>query len=173
MNDGQITSLLHRDAAVSALFLGVFASDQLPKLPPRPSCLIANTDPASAPGKHWVAFFLEADGRGEFFDSYGRMPKLPSFNRFLAQNTADWIHNDTLLQGTLAVTCGQYCMYYLLYRCRGMPMHEIISHFDSTDRCENDTAVNEFLSSYFDVDLDAYNIDFVVHQISKMLQENE
>ena len=40
-------------------FRGVFAANRLPKRVSRyPSAYIVNTDPASKPGTHWVAFYL-------------------------------------------------------------------------------------------------------------------
>ena len=35
--------------------------------------LVCNTDPSNRPGSHWIAIYVE-DGRGEFFDSFGRRP---------------------------------------------------------------------------------------------------
>ena len=39
-----------------------------------PSASVANTDPSSLPGQHWVAFYLLSPSHLEFFDSYGCHP---------------------------------------------------------------------------------------------------
>ena len=47
--------------------------------------MVANTDPSSKPGTHWVAFYFPSKGKGEFFDSYGHPPIYynNSFKNFL------------------------------------------------------------------------------------------
>jgi hypothetical protein len=53
------------------IFQGVYSSDTLPK---NPGLLICNIDPSAKPGKHWIAIYMGDDGRGEYFDSFGRAP---------------------------------------------------------------------------------------------------
>jgi len=171
MNDGQIESLMGRDPIASTLFQGVFAADTLPHNPPIPCALIANTDPENRPGQHWVAFYIESNGHGEYFDSYGRPPTVKNFRDFLQQNTSEWTCNDSLLQGVLSSTCGQYCIFYLLFRCRDVSMQEIVAEFNVANRASNDVAVNNFLSDYFNVDLNAYDVGFLTKQIAQILQE--
>jgi len=173
MNDGQIESLIGYDPIASTLFQGVFSADRLPQNPPLPCCLIANTDPESRPGSHWVAFYIDGNGIGEYFDSYGRPPTVQAFKDFLQKNTADWIHNDRLLQGVLSSTCGQYCIFYLLHRCRSVPMSDIVTMFNEHERADNDVAVNKYLCQYFNVDLNAYDVGFIVKQIAKVMQDNK
>ena len=51
-------------------FDGVFSVDNLPE---DPHLLVCNTDPSDKPGRHMVAIYIE-NGRGDFFDSFGRRP---------------------------------------------------------------------------------------------------
>ena len=53
-------------------FDGVFSVDTLPD---RPRLLVCNTDPSHRPGRQWVAICVN-DGRGEYFDSFGRRPSV-------------------------------------------------------------------------------------------------
>ena len=39
-----------------------------------PGSYVANTDPSTAPGGHWVAMFFNNPRSAEFFDSYGLHP---------------------------------------------------------------------------------------------------
>ena len=61
-------------------FDGVFSSDHLPT---KPRLLVSNTDPSDMPGEHWVAIYVDDDGRyGEYFDSLGRRPTA-TFERYM------------------------------------------------------------------------------------------
>ena len=48
-------------------FMGVFPSDKLPRFISRPALLVCNTDASHLPGLHWIAIFVDYDGRGEFY----------------------------------------------------------------------------------------------------------
>ena len=131
MNNLQLTRLMKTDTCLRNNTLGVFPSDKLPeKIYKLPVCLIANTDPSNEPGKHWVAFYIDSEGRGEFFDSYGREPENPNFRNFLETNCETYGWNDRRLQGYISSVCGQYCLYYLYRRCRGTSLREFLSEFD-------------------------------------------
>ena len=72
MNTLQIKRALERDTFTKKIFGGVFAADELPKLMNTFPCgFVANTDPSTEPGMHWVAFYFPSREKGEFFDSYG------------------------------------------------------------------------------------------------------
>ena len=121
-------------------FLGVYACDQLPSTLPscRPLLLVANTDQAKKPGEHWVAMCLDVDGRGEFFDSYGTAPQL-EFSRFLSEHCRKWSSNTKQLQSLISKFCGQYVIYYCLYRSIDYTMADILKSF------MHDQGVNDWL----------------------------
>src|SRR5580658_6478645 len=101
-------------------FIGVFPRDLLPTRVKYPSCLIANTDPSSAPGEHWVAIILNRDRSGEYFDSYGLPPMHDEIIHFMNRTCPKgWTHNPITLQCIECVTCGDYCVYYLKLRSSG------------------------------------------------------
>lgn len=112
--------------------LGVFAADMVPyqdalriittaRTNRDAVAFIVNTDKASRPGEHWVAFLLLRDGRLEFFDSYGlqlsdyhniashMVPAMPAVTK----------HNSVCLQSLDTSSCGQYCILYIYARARG------------------------------------------------------
>ena len=75
MNTRQILDLLKNLPG----FLGVFASDQIPKIVPKKDlqCFVVNLDPSWKPGSHWVAACVRKEKRKnilEIFDSYGIKP---------------------------------------------------------------------------------------------------
>ena len=56
--------------STATTYLGVFSRDELPHSFTRyPSAYVANTDPRSLPGQHWVAFYHLSPTHLEFFDS--------------------------------------------------------------------------------------------------------
>ena len=76
MNTLQIKRALERDTFTKKIFGGVFAADELPKVMNTFPCgFVANTDPSTEPGTHWVAFYFPSREKGEFFDSYGYPPE--------------------------------------------------------------------------------------------------
>ena len=113
-------------------FLGVFAADEIPAQQGSQQhsiCFIANTDPSTLPGTHWVAFVVlkpkpPVTGGAStvyFFDSYG----LPlSFyaslhSECLRRGYATVRAANTLqLQSVHSTVCGQYCILFLFFACR-------------------------------------------------------
>ena len=43
--------------------------------------------------------------------------------------------------------CGHYCVYFILYRCCGYSMRDIVSHF-SSNLTENDRNINLFIRAF-------------------------
>jgi hypothetical protein len=68
MNTFQIKHALEQDPVTRKIFCGVFPSDKLPQTIEKYPCgFVANTDPSSKPGTHWVAFYLPSEGEGGVF----------------------------------------------------------------------------------------------------------
>ncbi|KAJ8018894.1 hypothetical protein HOLleu_42857 [Holothuria leucospilota] len=145
MDGEEIANILIRDSFVQPTFQGVFSSDHLPQLPvkQRPAAFVVNTDPSRRPGEHWIAIYLPKCGPVEYFDSYGKPPKVASIRTFLARNGGTIKMNPKTLQGPSSSVCGHYCIYYLIHRCRGQSMEAITGRFD-VDQQRNDRDVYEY-----------------------------
>ena len=90
-------------------FDGVFAADRLPN---DPCLLVCNTYSSHNPGEHWVAIYVDEEGRyGEYFDSFGRPPPV-TFRRYLDRHCMYWSYNDVQLQSVASRFCGHYCVLY-------------------------------------------------------------
>ena len=154
MNTHQLICALNCDIDLKRMERGVLAADQLPKIPLSrfPSAYIVNTDPSHMQGKHWVAFYFDEKKEGEFFDSYGNSPH--SYNRtflnFLLQNSDQYQYNDRKLQNEYSNVCGQYCVYYLMYKSKGFSMNEIVNSlsFDHSDQYVYDFVKNVFFTCF-------------------------
>ena len=126
-------------AGTSTSFLGVFAADRIPQLDQRqeryPCALIANTDPSTRPGEHWVAYYLSSPNSPiEFFDSYGLeptfYPNLPTF-------TTPTVHNSTSLQSLNSLVCGHYCLLFIFLRSRNKSISKIVRFIQSNSHSES------------------------------------
>lgn len=147
MDETQIASVLSRDDAITPMFYGIYARDELVTLRhPYPKAYIVNTDPAHRPGIHWVGLFFDETGRGEFYDTFGRFPFHKEFEDFLNRNATDWEWNHQIVQHPLSSACGPHCIFYLLLRARGFSMSRIVNTF-SSDLLENDQLVTVFTSN--------------------------
>ena len=104
----------------------------------------SNKAPDTHPGLHWVALFV-TDNSIEYFDSYGRDPP-NALHRWGKKK--QWITNPIPLQSPLISVCGQYCLYYLLHRTRGIDMIDLLMDFDA-DVDRNDKLVYDFVAEIY------------------------
>jgi hypothetical protein len=132
MNTSELRCILSRVCLVSGChFLGVFAADCAPTRFSKnkhryPCAYVINTDPASLPGKHWVACFIQSPKHAlEFFDSYGQAPaaypsiRLPSFPRVR-------VVSSNVFQSARSMVCGHYCIYFVCQRLRSFSVKDIL-----------------------------------------------
>lgn len=139
MNTSQINQILKNNSVTRNCFLGTFPADKLPVSTQRPLCFVANTDPSTAKGSHWVAVFVNGKDCAEFYDSYGRGPK-GSFLKHLENNYRTFRYNRKQLQAFGSSVCGQHCILFLYMRCKGEKMATILNRF-AKDTVINDAAV--------------------------------
>ena len=142
MNTREIEKLLKKDRVCRKNFQGVFSVDTLPN---EPHLLVANTDESTGVGEHWIAIFVDENGRGELFDSFGRVPE-GAFKHYMNDHCSVWTFNRKQLQSVISSFCGYYCCFYCLYRCRGVDINRIVNCF-TKDTAFNDTIVHSFVCS--------------------------
>lgn len=148
MDTVELTHILTEDNFTKPNFIGVFAADHVPTNAFKsPMCFIANTDPSWKPGGHWLAIFVDYDGSIEFFDSYGQDP-IKYHHRIYAflNQYENYKFNQKQLQSSLSSTCGQFCLYFLLWRCRGVKFETILKNFDK-NLTMNDFLVTTFINT--------------------------
>jgi len=69
-------------------FNDVFACDRLLT---KPRLMVCHTDPSDMPGEHWIAIYVDDDGRyGEYFDPIGRAPTRV-FEHYMNEHCCEWI----------------------------------------------------------------------------------
>ena len=140
MNTEEIEKAICQDPSAEAIFAGVYAQDQLPRSIKYPSAMVWNTDPTDQPGEYWVAAYFNEDGLGEYFDSYGLAPP-PCFKQYMEKHSRQLTWNQVQLQDLWTSACGHFCVVYIIYRSRGIPMEDIMEQLNCIEH--NDQYVME------------------------------
>jgi len=166
MNTEQISTLCKSDPLTLQFYLGTFACDRLPSKfsSSEPFVLIANTDPEKHRGTHWIALRRKWDGKGEFFDSYGKPPQ-KEFAKFLSKNCKSYTHNPYRLQGEIASTCGSFAVCICLLWSRGYTLADILQKFDRCDLNTNDSAVTDVINVVFDTSFPVLDLNFTAERL--------
>ena len=70
-----------------------------------------------------------------------------------------------MLQSPLTSVCGQYCLYYLLHRARGISLQVILNEF-SSDVDWNDQFVYDFIRNRYDfINVNIIDTEAVIQQL--------
>ena len=119
MQTNEISHLLSRDPLMCRTY-DVVAKDSLSDIiiDTYPAAIVCNTHDSDRPGEHWVAMYVDTERRGDYFDSYGLQPQHVGFVDFMTEHCSTWSANERTLQSPLSTVCGQYCVAFLMFRCR-------------------------------------------------------
>jgi len=130
---------------------GVYACDQLNVINSNRFAIICNNQISTQRGMHWIAFFKKNSTEcTEMFDSFG-MPVnfyLNHVSNFLKRKGNSVTRNDSQLQSSYSNYCGQFCVYFLAMRIKGVTFNEIIKSF-SLNYTKNDFKVYWFVKHNF------------------------
>ena len=67
-------------------------------------------------------------------------------HNFMNKRCSEWTSNDRIYQRPISTVCGQYCVAFLMFRCRNVSMHAFIRLF-TTDLVANDCRVFDWLGA--------------------------
>ena len=125
MNTLEIEDVLKNHPGTRFMLKGVYARNRLPRQLNVPSALVGNTEPDSLDGEHWIAMYIDANSRREYYDPM-RLPLYhAAYVAFLNKHCTSWTYNAVRVQEEGSTVCGQHCIYYLIHRCRGYSMTNI------------------------------------------------
>jgi len=165
MNSAEIASAIVRDPVLHSVCIGVFPADRLPVVKKYPSCFIANADPASQPGSHWVAFYIPNKDTCEFFDTYGGYTRNEYFKTYINKFENDVV-SAKRLQSPFSTVCGQHALYFLFNRCRGLTFTQIVNMY-SSDTLANNETICQFINDTFVLTEPISDLVFLVSQTSQ------
>lgn len=140
MNTANIKRALQ---GLSARSVGCYAADRIPFNLSLPAAFVANTHPNYKPGEHWVAVYINNDGDGTFFDSYGEPPTVEHHRHRLRRWCRRITYNKKRLQSLESEVCGEYCVMFLHHMCSGGDLQSFCSFFTG-DTYRNDDIVATF-----------------------------
>ena len=155
----QITQALKSHLATRSTFINTFAADTLPRYPrlQKPASYIVNLSTSKSKGSHWVCFFFPVHGLPEYFDTFAL--DVPFyFKDFIGQT---YKLSNNIVQSPLTTTCGQHVIFYILLRCLGMSMEQILTLYNQKDLLSNDIAVNNIINKTFGLKLPIINKQFL------------
>lgn len=124
-------------------WLGVYPADQLPHRVSLPCAVVVNMDSSNKSGSHWIAIYIDKQGVGEFFCSFGLPPTISHHLKFLKNNSRYWMYNSTKLQCFSSSVCGHYCLLYLHDKMCGISLKHFLLRF-SNDCFKNDKLMKKF-----------------------------
>ena len=108
-------------AQTDSQFVGVFARDEVPLIIDQiPAIIIANTDPSTKSGSHWILFYFDNNGNVEYFDSLGKTLTHYHKDFFkIIKNNCNYYSRvvKNRIQPVNTTLCGHYCLYYANSRC--------------------------------------------------------
>ena len=80
--------------------------------------------PNNLPGRHPVAFYIDANSRGEYYAHTGTPPFLRAYVNFMNRHCSSWTYNTVRVQEEDSTVCGHYCIFYLVHRCARKSMDD-------------------------------------------------
>lgn len=150
----EILNLLQPDQCLESVFIGCFASDQIPTDRPYPNVLITNCSPSNEMGDHWVAIFEPNESQSYLFDSYGRTDTEISdtFAQFLKNaRYKNLTHNSSSFQSPFSTTCGYFACFFVIGVCHGLKPEELFSFFRKDNVNFNELLVTSFVKDYLNI----------------------
>jgi hypothetical protein len=132
MNTLEIDTLLKKHSHSRPVFKWVYARNRLPRLLNVPSALVWNTDSDHRVGQHWVAMYIDANSRGEYYDPTGTPPFLRAYVNFMNKHCTSWTYNTVRVQEEGYIVCGHHCIFYLMHRCAGYSIAVVTRLLENT-----------------------------------------
>ena len=143
----EIDQILKKNSVTRDRFLGTFPSCIYPQTDRKENSFISNTDYHDAPGRHWIAWYVN-QSTVTFFDSFGRAP----FNDYFPVQYTDFIdkfdrviYMNGALQKSDSVACGYYCIHFIYVFSLGLTFDSFLE--DYYDLKNNDIVATDFVYS--------------------------
>lgn len=120
---------------------------------------IVNLCTIDSGGCHWTAVYqsFKSEGRQkgslEYYDPSGfpTYKLVPEIKQFIEKNKGNkkLIFNKIANQSENSVMCGQFCMSFLVCRCKGISFKKFLNFFVKKNLSENDNILKRMFSKIF------------------------
>lgn len=111
--------------------ISVCAIDQLPEKLKRGRnyAFVTNLSKITDVGSHWIAMYIDKEGNGCYFDSYGFQPKSFQLLDFLKYNCKSVKYNCRQIQQLTSKVCGMYAACFIIHMVKGCEFTDFIRKF--------------------------------------------
>jgi hypothetical protein len=92
-------------------------------------------------GQHWVAIYIDANSKGEYYDPTGRPAFLRAYVNFMKKHCHSWTYSTVRVQEGSTV-CGHHCSFYLIHLCAVHTMTDVTRLLENS--VEATTIVQKF-----------------------------
>lgn len=137
----EIEDFLKTSIQTKAAYGGVFEPDFLPQTINYPTAIVININ------KHWVGVYIDCFKKGYYFDSFGLPPLNALVRRFLNTFSDVWSYSAIPIQCVTSTKCGHFCLYFLVYKCRGWTTNQILRPFQRFNVKINDHFIVRWLQN--------------------------
>ena len=141
MDENTLKTILEADSMVE--FGGVYSINEIPHTLQAGYFYIFNTAPSWHPGEHWISVYS-----GDEIECFDPLAEKDTFQEFKALIPGLKRTNNTPVQHILSTSCGEYCLFYICMRCRGISLDCII---DFLSGWNNEQFVIEFLRDVYEL----------------------
>ena len=118
----EINTLLKKTSPLQTCVYGGLCQKQITQIIKR---TFGNTDPDHRMRQHWIAIYIDANSRGEYYDPTGRPPHESAYVNFMNKHCLHWTYNTVRVQEEGSIVCGLHCIFYLIHRCAGHSMTDV------------------------------------------------
>ena len=131
MNTLVLTCMLESDPVISQFNPKVLAKDQFFKVNAQRKygIFIVNDQELWKIGNHWLLVVILPQ-EITFFDSFAKSPKHYAMDNYLHEMKRQVVVNEMVLQGPLSNVCGEFCIFFGYFLCRGWRLANILKYFN-------------------------------------------
>ena len=123
--------MLESDPVISNFNPRVLAKDQFfeVNMQRKYGIFIVNDQEHWKIGNHWLLVVILPQ-ETTFFDSFARSLKNYAMDKYLYEMKRQVVVNVMVLQGPLSNVCGEFCMFFGYFLCRGWRLADILKYFN-------------------------------------------
>ena len=130
MNTLELTCMLESDPVISRFNPKVLDREQFFELnvQRKYDIFIVNGQEQWRPENHWVLVAM-LPHEVIFFDSFAKSPRHYAIDKHLHNMKREIIINRMVLQRPLSDVCGEFCIFFKFFLCRGYRHEDILKYF--------------------------------------------